>query len=1099
MIINNQQYTINNLVDYLSAIATSHKQIHYFGFGPTWEVAVDKETPNYPLLWVEPRPSVIGTNHVSLKMRLYMIDIVNDDFSNRQDIISDSFQVLMDIKAYIYKDFGMWLLPGADASVEPLWEKFDDKCDGWFMDLELKFDNVSEVCDIPGLYPSGSTFQSSGYFQNINLANYLPLGGGVLTGPLTGTSTWFMNYYSGGTPLETIIYNVASGITPQAQVQYWTTGSTGNFSLKVVNDSGLDVIGDYALAEGYATQAIGDFSHAEGNYSIASGVTSHAEGASTQALGVNSHSEGDSSIASGDTSHAEGNSVAIGLVSHAEGYNTTATGDHSHSEGEGTQATGIASHAEGFYSIANGNFSHAEGQSSQTVGYNSHAEGNNTIANGNNSHVEGDSSIASGDASHAQGYNTTANGDHSHAEGEFTHSDGLASHAEGLNTQAIGNYSHAGGVNSTASGSTSFVHGNNNKSIGNNTAVIGGNNITGAQDNSTYVPTLFVMDALTDNSATNLLVREATGEIRMRALSSVTTTDVDNYLPLSGGTVTGNTYYTAGLSANTITLLSASTNNFITNVLGIDPLTNKIVIKSVTPDNTVTGFTFNNSTYDLTILQNNGLSPLTQNLSILATDMTVTGGTYNSSTGIATFYNNSGGSFSVTGFLTGHTDTYVTGMTFSSNTLTLYQTQGNASVSQVINNFTAGLTATTISATTYQGLPKDVFVTGGTYSSGTTTFGNSTGGTFTVSGFTNPFTGGTVNGPTIFTNGLTANTLSATTAVVGNTGTEGSVITVNNLTFDSSFKISDIDGSNVAQTIFHKHSTTDEPMIIGARSNSDNIGHSAMTAGQNVFTIYGSGTQGSNYKINGQISIATDILGSLSNTSSPGKIDFYTTPNGSIWPELAMSINSQKQMTSYGSIVGTSVSATTISATTYQGLPIDIYITGGTYSNGTAVFGNSTGGTFSVTGMTTPFTGGTVTGATTFTSSVSAATFYNIPESYGIGADGQTGIISTGILGYKVMDFPGIITAWDLILSPSGSCVFDVYKIASSGNTLPTSANTITGGAYAQVSNGVYSGSTNIASWTKIFSPGDIFGYNIISASGATRAVLNIKTLINTQ
>ena len=48
-----------------------------------------------------------------------------------------------------------------------------------------------------------------------------------------------------------------------------------------------------------------------------------------------------------------------------------------------------------------------------------------------------------------------------------------------------------------------------------------------------------------------------------------------------------------------------------------------------------------------------------------------------------------------------------------------------------------GLTATTISATTYQNLPTDVSVTGGTYSSGgTATFTNNTGGTFTVTGFT---------------------------------------------------------------------------------------------------------------------------------------------------------------------------------------------------------------------------------------------------------------------------------------------------------------------------------------------------------------------------
>jgi len=54
----------------------------------------------------------------------------------------------------------------------------------------------------------------------------------------------------------------------------------------------------------------------------------------------------------------------------------------------------------------------------------------------------------------------------------------------------------------------------------------------------------------------------------------------------------------------------------------------------------------------------------------------------------------------------------------------------------------------------------------------------------------------------------------------------------------------------------------------------------------------------------------------------------------------------------------------------------DTYTTGGTYNTGTAIFTNNTGGTFSVTGFSTSsgsateFTGGTVTGATIFTSSV---------------------------------------------------------------------------------------------------------------------------------
>jgi len=97
-------------------------------------------------------------------------------------------------------------------------------------------------------------------------------------------------------------------------------------------------------------------------------------------------------------------------------------------------------------------------------------------------------------------------------------------------------------------------------------------------------------------------------------------------------------------------------------------------------------------------------------------------------------------------------DGYISGTTFQSNGF------------RANNN---GITATTISATTYSNLPIDVRVTGGTYSSGTATFTNNTGGTFTVTGFSDgggsTFSGGTVTGPTTFTNGLTATTISATT------------------------------------------------------------------------------------------------------------------------------------------------------------------------------------------------------------------------------------------------------------------------------------------------------------------------------------------------
>jgi len=90
-------------------------------------------------------------------------------------------------------------------------------------------------------------------------------------------------------------------------------------------------------------------------------------------------------------------------------------------------------------------------------------------------------------------------------------------------------------------------------------------------------------------------------------------------------------------------------------------------------------------------------------------DTFVTGGTYNSNNGTAIFTNNSGGTFSVSGFSTGSTFT---------------------------GGVVSGLTATTISATTYLGLPLDIRVTGATKSGSVATFRNNTGGTFTLTGLT---------------------------------------------------------------------------------------------------------------------------------------------------------------------------------------------------------------------------------------------------------------------------------------------------------------------------------------------------------------------------
>ena len=178
----------------------------------------------------------------------------------------------------------------------------------------------------------------------------------------------------------------------------------------------------------------------------------------------------------------------------------------------------------------------------------------------------------------------------------------------------------------------------------------------------------------------------------------------------------------------------------------------------------------------------------------------ITGGTYNANTGVITFYTSSGGTFDISGFTTGYTDIQVTGYTYdNNNTFTISETDGtthSATINQmsgltVNGNLTVtgntslqGLTATTISASTYQNLPTDIRVTGATYSNNTFTYTNNTGGTFNV--LFNTVTGLTVNGNLTVTGNTSLNSTTASTLTLSSVLTTDTSINAQYLTRDSS-------------------------------------------------------------------------------------------------------------------------------------------------------------------------------------------------------------------------------------------------------------------------------------------------------------------------
>ena len=218
------------------------------------------------------------------------------------------------------------------------------------------------------------------------------------------------------------------------------------------------------------------------------------------------------------------------------------------------------------------------------------------------------------------------------------------------------------------------------------------------------------------------------------------------YLPLSGGTVTGDTFFTSGVSTNTLT---ANTVNF-----------DMLSVSNFTEVDDLDVFGISNFYIDTNFLQ----------------DIIVSGTSYSDTVSATTYLN--------------YPDSYVTGFTPNGNVLTISQNRNDT-----YSALTLTLTGLTASTTVVQGITgitgtsgvsasttdfgttiintapdQTVTITGGTgiqIVSGYPNFGinftGSTGSGGTISGEYLPLSGGTVTGGTIFANGLSANTISATT------------------------------------------------------------------------------------------------------------------------------------------------------------------------------------------------------------------------------------------------------------------------------------------------------------------------------------------------
>jgi len=369
----------------------------------------------------------------------------------------------------------------------------------------------------------------------------------------------------------------------------------------------------------------------------------------------------------------------------------------------------------------------------------------------------------------------------------------------------------------------------------------------------------------------------------------------------------------------------------------------------------------------------------------------VTGGTY--SGGTLSLINNFGNTIPITGFSTSSS-----GGTISGDYLPL---SGGTVTGGTI--FQSGLTANTISATTYLNLPIDVFVTGGTYTSGNAIFTNNTGGTFTVTGF--PVGGG--GGLVYYLNLSNSQTPYREFSPIPTTATEQSsgVSISNGVTQTIAEFLTPVGYPNATLLpggiwTFHLHSNKDsdnasfqifaevwkrtsggtETLLF--TTDSEPVLSTSPTINMQICDVYFSGTP---------LLTSDRILAKVRATNTSNQTHTITlfTEGNQHYSYATTTLPTQQGLTC-DTLSGCSVIQTiqnNFNSYTATTNPL-IYnsITGGTYSGGTLSLINNSGNTIPITGFSSSnnFTGGTVTGSTNFTNgltanTISATTYQNLP------------------------------------------------------------------------------------------------------------------------
>jgi len=241
-----REYTYNQLIKIFHNYAESSPLIRSFYAGDPKEfVSIDQE---YPLLFVQCANISSTKNELIYDVEFLVLDRLASDNSNQNNVKSDTLQILLGLKNYLSDQNNNLEFNRVEDNAEFLHvgKNIDSQwTEGHVMNLKIRTANSGNWCAEPGIGDSVSyadgvfSFQPSLTCSNLTactsfvqaLGLKADLSGATFTGPVSATTFNANLYYSGNTPLTTIIQNITSQYSGSSAEYYFSANTDNNLSV----------------------------------------------------------------------------------------------------------------------------------------------------------------------------------------------------------------------------------------------------------------------------------------------------------------------------------------------------------------------------------------------------------------------------------------------------------------------------------------------------------------------------------------------------------------------------------------------------------------------------------------------------------------------------------------------------------------------------------------------------------------------------------------------------------------------------------------------------------------------------------------------------